>query len=111
MEKLIIASNGIDYFDEVQAKGEVVPDFRIKAANELFVVSLDAVAEILLFCKKIDKSLDTGLLLSRLEIPDWPEIRPFEYYLSQLKRKLNLLRETLKTMFKLGKSNFQFNPL
>jgi len=109
MEKLIISSNGIDYFDELKTKGEIVPDFRIKAANELFVVSLDAVAKILLFCNKIDKPLDTELLLSRLEIPNWPEIRPFEYYLSQLKRKLTLLRETLKMMFKLGKSKLAHN--
>lgn len=111
LEKLIIASNSIDYFDDLREKGEVVPSFRIKAADELFVISLDAVAAILLFCNKIDKPLDTGLLLSRLEIPNWPDIRPLEFYLTQLKRKLNLLRGTLRTMFKLGKSNSLLNTI
>lgn len=105
LEKLIIASNGLDYFEEVKANKEVVPTFRITAATELFIKSLDEVSKVLLSCAAIDKPLSTEVLLNRLELKNWQEIRPFEYYLSQLKQKLDTFRKTLQNMFKIGKSN------
>jgi len=43
-------------------------------------------------------------MLNRLELANWPKIRPFEYYLSQLKQRFTTFRETLSMMFKIGKS-------
>lgn len=106
LEQLIIASNSLDYFDEKKTKGEPVPEFRTTAAHELFIKSLDDVCKILLACNKIPRALNTAITLSRLELPDWPKIRPFEYYLSQLKQKFTMFREVLKNMYKMGKSNY-----
>lgn len=104
LEQLIIASNSLDYFKEKKAKGEFIPEFRTSAAHELFVKSLDDVCQILLSCNKIPRTLDTAIMLNRLELPNWPEIRPFEYYLSQLKQRFTTLTEILSMMFKMGKS-------
>jgi hypothetical protein len=104
LEQLIIASNSLDYFEEKKAKGEFIPEFRTSAAHELFVKSLDDVCKILLSCDKIPRALDTAVTLNRLELPNWPNIRPFEYYLSQLKQKFTTFRETLSMMFRIGKS-------
>lgn len=104
LEQLVISSNSLDYFDEKRSKGESIPEFRTSAAHELFVKSLDDVCRILLSCNKIPIALDTTITLTRLELPNWPNIRAFEYYLSQLKQRFETFRETLKSMYKMGKS-------
>ena len=104
LEQLIIASNSMDYFEEKKAKGEVVPNFRNDAAQELFIKSLDDVCQILLSCNAIEKPLDTATMLKRMELPNWTQIRSFEFHLTQLKQKFSVLREVLKSMHKCGKS-------
>lgn len=108
LEQLIIASNSLDYFEEKKTKGESIPEFRTSAAHELFVKSLDDVCQILVACGKIPQALDTAVTLARLDLPNWPAVRPFEYYLSQLKERFTTLRETLSMMFRIGKS--KLNP-
>ena len=61
LEQLVISCSNIDFFDERQTKGESIPIFRLDASKELFVRSLDEVCQILHFCKKIDRPLDTAV--------------------------------------------------
>ena len=109
LEQLIIASNSLDYFEQKQLNKEYVPPFRISAAHELFIKSLDDVCKILYFCKKIDKELNSKLLISRMDLPNWTSIRPFEFYLTQLKEKFIIFRTILSTMFKIGRSKIIYN--
>lgn len=106
LEQLIIASNSLEYFEEKKAKGEVVPNFRVDAAQELFIKSLDDVYQILLTCNVLTDPLDTGLMLKRMELANWINIRPIEFYLSQLKSRYQNLRDVLKAMHKAGRSIF-----
>ncbi len=104
LEQLVISSTSIDYFDEKKTKGETIPTFRIEAAKELFIKSLDEVCQILLFCKIIERPLDTAVLLKRFEIPNWQHVRPFEFYLTQLKIKFAAFKKSLSDMHKVGRS-------
>ena len=48
-------------------------------------------------------------MLERMEIANWPEIRSFEFYLSQLKAKYTAFRDVLKVMCKQGKIRWYYD--
>jgi hypothetical protein len=104
--QLILANNSLEFFEEKQKKGEEIPPFRLEAAKELFIKSLDDVCKILFECKKTERALNSAVMLQRFEIENWQKIRPFEYFISVLKKNYTAFREVLKSMHKLGKSKF-----
>lgn len=106
LNQLIISNNSLEYFEEKIKKGEVIAGFRLRAAKELFVKSLDDVCKILFSCNEIERKFDTDAMLKRFEIEGWKKIRPFEFLISVLEKKYNLFRELLKTMHKQGKSKY-----
>lgn len=103
---LIQANNSLEFFEEKEKKGEDVPKFRFEAAKDLLIKSLDEVCKILFDCKKVERPLNSAVMLQRFDLPNWQKIRPFEYFLSVLKKNYIAFREVLKTMHKLGKSIF-----
>jgi hypothetical protein len=106
LENLVTSSYSRDFFSERKTKGEVIPQFRRQAADELFVKSLDEVTQTLFSCQQLERPLDTALMLGRLDIPNWIHIRPFQFYLKQLEQKLDALKAVLQLMHKMGKSTY-----
>jgi hypothetical protein len=104
LEQLVFANNTLEVFEEKLKKGEEVPNFRLEAAREIFIRSLDAVSGILFKCKAIEKVLDTALMLSRFEIANWKNIRAYEFYISTLQKNYQKFRDELRNLFKIGKS-------
>jgi len=103
LDQLVLASTSIAYFEEKKTKGEVVPGFRMEAAMELFIKSLDDACQILVSCNAIEKPLDTSIMLKRFELANWIDIRPFQFYISQLEHKFSVFRKVLSDMQKCGR--------
>jgi hypothetical protein len=104
LEQLIMSCTSLDFFEERKKKGEEVQEFRLTAAREVFIKSMDNICKILFTCKELERDFDCARMLERFEIPNWKNIRPYEYFLSILQKNYNAFREQLKTMYKQGKS-------
>lgn len=106
LEQLILSNDSLEFFEEKIKKGEVIPDFRLAAAKELFIKSLDDACKILLKCKETERPFDTAVMLKRFDIPNWKSIRAYEFFLSNLEKHYTIFRDILKMMHKIGRNRW-----
>jgi len=80
-----------------------VPEFRLKALEDQFIIKMTKVCDILCsFGELKDKPYDIRQMLWVLKIEDWRNIKPFHYYLTPLLNALNAVIEELLRMRKAG---------
>ncbi len=85
------------------ADGIHVPDFRIKALEDQFILKMTRVCDILQnFGQLKEKPYDIRQMLWVLKIEDWRNIKPFHYYLTPLLNALNAVIDELLRMKKAG---------
>lgn len=79
-----------------------MPEFRVVALEEQFVVRLTGICEIFKDYGKLADHFDIRQMLKVLKIEDWKTIEPFCHYLTPLNKSISSVRETLLKMHKLG---------
>lgn len=85
------------------ADGIHVPEFRLKALEDQFIMKMTKVCDLLqTFGNLKDKPYDIRQMLWVLKIPNWREIKPFNFFLTPLLNSLNSVIEELLRMRKAG---------
>ena len=85
------------------ADGIHVPDFRIKALEDQFILKMTRVCDLLQnYGQLIEMPYDIRQMLWVLKIEDWRNIKPFHYYLTPLLNALNAVIDELLRMKKAG---------
>ena len=103
---LMEASVNLQNFRILDAK-KPFPEFRKKALTEKFTEHLTKVCDILkgfpnADAKTLDQEYDVRHILELLDIPNWQDIPPFNYYITPLKNCYDDLVNELRSMHKLG---------
>jgi hypothetical protein len=84
-------------------EGIQVPDFRLKALEDQFILKMTRVCDILATYGQLkEKPYDIRQMLHVLKIDNWKNIKPFHYYLQPLEDALNAVIEELLRMRKAG---------
>lgn len=83
------------------------PEFRKKALTEKYIEHLTKICDILVLNpnkdgKTLDDPYDIRHILELLEIPNWQNIPPFEFYLTPMKNAFDNLQKELREMNNLG---------
>jgi len=97
------ANNNYFNINKMVADGINVPEFRLKALEDQFIMKLTKVCDLLKsFGKLTDRHYDIRQMLLILKIENWREIKPFHFYLTPLLNSLNSVIEELLRMRKAG---------
>lgn len=103
---LMEASVNLQNFTKIN-ETKPFPDFRKKALTEKYIEHLTKICDILVLNpnkdgKTLDDPYDIRHILEILEIPNWRDIPPFEFYIRPLKNAFDNLQKELKEMHNLG---------
>jgi hypothetical protein len=84
------------------ARKENPPKFRFAALEAEFSKFLTGILEILKTYGTLQYHFNISQMLKTMKIEDWQNIRPFEFYMSEMAHKIKLVREELLEMQRLG---------
>jgi hypothetical protein len=97
------ANNNFYNINKMVHEGIQVPDFRLKALEDQFILKMTRVCDILATYGQLkEKPYDIRQMLHVLKIDNWKNIKPFHYYLQPLEDALNAVIEELLRMRKAG---------
>lgn len=102
LTKLLEANLNFYQLEQMIARGEDVPDFRYNALETEFSKFLTGILEILKTYGTLQYHFNIPQMLKTMKIKNWDKIRPFEYFMSDMKEKIKKVRDELLTMQKLG---------
>lgn len=85
----------------IKAKVDI-PDFRYRALEEEFVKFMTGICDIFKTYGTLMDHYDMGQMIKTLNIENWKDCVPFEFYLTPLKKLITDVRNTLLGMEKLG---------
>lgn len=97
------ANNNFYNINKMVHEGIQVPEFRLKALEDQFILKMTRVCDILATYGQLkEKPYDIRQMLHVLKIDNWKNIKPFHYYLQPLEDALNAVIEELLRMRKAG---------
>jgi len=102
LTKLLDANVNFHQLELMKERGDDVPDFRYNALETEFSKFLTGILEILKTFGTLHQSFDIPQMLKTMKIKNWRNIRPFEFYMSEMDDKIKKVRTELLTMHKLG---------
>lgn len=95
-------NNNFWQLEQMMKQGQEVPEFRYIALETEFSTHLTNVLEILKAHGDLTYHFNIPQMLKTMKIPNWLKIRPFEYYLSQMKERIDAARAELLHLHEKG---------
>ena len=101
MDLILANSNFHKLENMIKAKMEV-PEFRHEALEDEFCKYMTGICDLFKTYGTLVDHYDMKQMISTLKIDNWSKCIPFEFYLTPMKQKIKLVRDTMLNMEKLG---------
>ena len=88
-------NNNFHQLEQMIASGIEVPEFRYNALETEFSTHLTNVLEIIKSYGALENHFNIPQMLKTMKIKNWEKIRPFEFYLSEMKFLIKEMRKEL----------------